>query len=81
MRSLDGDGRAGGELPDALLGNKDSQNTGLVLRLDVLRLDVAHEEAAGASSGVTLLTQNATLLILIILVQTLLGTDGQIGQA
>ena len=62
MRSLDGDGRAGGELPDALLGNKNSQNTGLILRLDVLRLDVAHEEAAGASSGVTLLTQDATLL-------------------
>ena len=52
IRSLNGDGRAGGEIPDALLGKKDSQNTGRILRLDVLRLDVAHKEAAGASPGV-----------------------------
>ena len=44
----------------------------------ILRPHIAHIEAAAANAGIAFLTQYATLLILFVLIQTLLGADGQI---
>ena len=75
---LDGDLAGGGKLLRLLLRDKHGQHAGLVLGLHVLGLHVADVEAAGAGTGVALLTQHAALLVLFVLVEALLRADGQV---
>ena len=63
---------------NVLLRNQNGQHARFVLRLDILRLHVADIKAARAGTGIALLTQNTTLLVLLVLVKPLLGADGQI---
>ena len=61
-----------------MLRNKNSQNTVLVFRFDILRLYIADIEAARASTRITLLTENTTFLVLFVFVKTFFGADSHI---
>ena len=77
-RLLNRNGCADRRLLYILLRNQNGQHAGFVLRLDFLRLHIADIEAAGAGAGITILTQDTTLLAFFVLIKTFLGTDGQI---
>ena len=63
---------------DLGLGDEQLQNAVLILGLHILRLHIlAHIEAAAEGTGVTLLADITALLILLVLVQSLGGADGQ----
>ena len=66
------------ELLGLILRERDGQNAGLVLRLYVLGLYITHIKASRAYARVTLLTNDAALLVLLVLVKALLSADAQV---
>ena len=62
FRLLNRNGSADRRLLHILLRDQNGQHAGFVLRLDFLRLHIADIKAAGAGAGITLLTQDTTLL-------------------
>ena len=76
--SLDGDPRLGFGLAFFGLRDEQGQNARLIGGLDILGLYLADIEAAGQCACVTLLTDDAALLVFLILVKALCGADGEV---